>query len=575
MHRIHYLILSSVLSVIQFFNLAAQKAPSQWHYHFPLDEVTNVSGSFGEIRSNHFHSGVDFTTKGKTGWPVYAADNGYLSRIAVSPGGFGKALYISHPNGLTTVYGHLDAFSEPIDSLVTALQYERESFSINEYFTSEQIDVSKGEIIGFSGNSGSSGGPHLHFEVRETAGQRPVDPLMFPNPVKDDIRPHIAGVKIYPLSADAAINGKHEARYFPAVFYDGAFHLKHNPDIPASGTIGIGIDVVDYYTGSWRECGVHRIDLKVDDREVYSFVIDGFFFHNTRFVNSHIDYAEKVTSGRTIQKSFVDPYNHNDVYVTDESRGEIQMIPGDTKHLSYVVKDISGNESLLNFKIHAEKALTTSGSLDKNGNIYIDASQPFTFRQNGYVVGFDKESFYRDVRGDINIRKSFVSLTGAVITVLDKTIPVHKTFEIKIPLDSINNKTGLCGAKFGNNHRLEYAGGRIEDAHFVISARECGEYLLTRDTVPPEISVINPPQSMDYSSRNEIVVKIKDEFSGIASYDATIDGRWSLFEYDAKNDRIICNLKKVPFLEKGTHRLVIAITDGAGNPGKIETRFRY
>jgi hypothetical protein len=167
-----------------------------------------------------------------------------------------------------------------------------------------------------------------------------------------------------------------------------------------------------------------------------------------------------------------------------------------------------------------------------------------------------------------------VSITGTAISVLDKTIPVHKTFEIKIPVDSISNKTGLCGAKFGSNQQLEYAGGRIEGTYFVISARECGEYLLTRDTVPPEISVINPG-SMDYSNRNEITVRIKDEFSGIASYDATIDGRWSLFEYDAKNNRIICNLKKVPFLEKGTHRLVIEITDGAGNPGKFETSFRY
>lgn len=577
MYRVYVIRLSLIVLIfLSGLNAFSQTDTLHWDYLFPLDNKIVVSGSFGELRTNHFHSGVDLSTQGKIGLPVYAIDTGYVSRISVSPYGFGKALYVAHPSGYTSVYAHLNSFVGEIDSVVTALQYQKESFSINHYFEPGEITVNRGEVVAYTGNTGSSDGPHLHFEIRETEQQRPMDPLLFPNPVKDDVRPHIAGIKIYPLSEDARINGKPIAKYYPAVFYDGAFHLKHQPRITASGIIGVGIEVVDYYSGSWRKCGVHSIDLKVNGQPLYFYKIDRFFYHNTRYLNSHIDYAEKIKSGRLIQKSFVDPYNYNDVYRIDDRRGEVEMFEGEEKHFLYTVKDVSGNESKLSFRIMGEKASPVQSSSKQTPKLRIDASLPFSYEEKNHKVIFEPESFYRNINGDISVRESFVSLSGTAISVLDKTIPIHKTFEIKIPIDTgqISVK-GLCGAKIGGNQKLEYAGGSIEGTYFVIKTRECGEYLITRDTIAPQISVKNPPAKMDYKQRNKILVQLKDDFSGIASYKATIDGRWSLFEYDAKKHLLIGYLEKIPFLETGAHVLILEAEDGAGNNSKIEINFSY
>ncbi|MGM0376004.1 MAG: M23 family metallopeptidase [Bacteroidota bacterium] len=556
--------------------MALGQAPVSWDYHFPLDIAPKVSGSFGEVRSNHFHSGLDLTTFGKTGYPVFAAESGYVSRVSVSPGGFGKALYIDHPDGVTTVYAHLKEFCPRVDSVVTRLQYKQESFSMNTGFEEGKLPVTRGEVIGYSGNSGSSGGPHLHFEIRETKGQRPLDPLAFENPVKDDIRPQIKGIMVYPLSENAVINGEHEPKYYPCVFYDGAFHLKHNPEIKAGGKVGIGIEVIDYYTGSWRKCGVHSIDLKMNGHPLYNYTMNGFYFHNTRYLNSHIDYAEKKKNHRTIQKSFVDPYNPHELYEVGPDRGEIIPEEGKIYQLDYTVKDISGNVSELNFKLKGASPQSSGNSEESRNVPMIDPSEPYSYEEEGHSVSFPPESFYREIPPVFDVSESEKSLSGTVFSVLDETIPIHNRYEIRIPIASDLETDGLCGAVLPENGEPEYAGGSAEGTHFVIESRSGGDYILVRDTVPPQIKVKNKPSGMDYRRRDKLVVDLEDDFSGIDQYEATINGKWALFEYDAKNDQIICYFDKVPFLHSGNkYELVIEATDQAGNNEKLKTRFRY
>ncbi len=567
---------SLLLFFTSFFSMAQSRHRVDWDYHFPLDMKPAVSGSFGEIRSNHFHSGLDLATQGRTGWPVYAADDGFVSRVAVSPVGFGRAIYIDHPSGYTTVYGHLERFNPKLDSAVTALQYQRESFALQHFFTPEAFPVKRGELIAWSGNSGSSGGPHLHFEVRETQTERPIDPLIFPTPVKDDVRPQIIGIQLYPLSPGATINGESSPKYFPAVFYNGRVHLKSNPRISASGTIGVGIEVLDYYTGSWRKCGVHSIVLRQNEHLVFQFKMDGFLFSETRYLNSHIDYAEKVTRGRTIQKSYLDALNLLDLYQTNADRGRIKMQPGVEDQFSYEVKDVSGNASLLSFNVRGI-APHQPAAMEQflNREPVIRAGQPYTFEQEGYELSFPADCFYDDVPASFQIQESQSVLQGKTITVLNETVPMHTFFKLKIPLASDTDTTGLTGALISKTGEMAAQGGVIEGTHFVIRAREGGVYGLTRDTIPPSIRLMSKPAELNYRGRESMLVNIKDDFSGIAGYRCTIDGQWALFEYDAKNNRIECHFSKVPFLTKGEHLLEILVTDNVGNKEQLSAVFKY
>ncbi|WP_291854782.1 M23 family metallopeptidase [Marinilabilia sp.] len=574
MQKLNIFLSYILLFLLSGITIAAQPPAEKWEYHFPLEINPKVSGSFGEIRSNHFHSGLDITTQGKTGLPVFSADDGFVSRISVSSGGFGKALYIDHPSGYTTVYAHLESFSPVLDSLVLALQYQNESFSVNKYLAPGQYPVNRGEVVAFSGNSGSSGGPHLHFEVRVTEGQKPIDPLVFSTPVRDNVRPHISGIKVYPLSRGASINGLHQPQYYPAVFYDGAFHLKNSPDIKATGTIGVGIEVLDYYSGSWRKCGIHSIDLTANGDSVFSYIMDGFYFHDTRFVNSHIDYAEKMTSGRSIQKSFVEQYNSIDLYEFNAQRGKITMEPGVVSQFSYLVKDVTGNYSSLNFQIEGDRFLSADSGAESSQQ-HIDAGSPFFFEQTGHLVIMKQGTFYTDVTGQIYVRESFISESGSVFSVLDKTIPVHNGFEIRFPLSDSIETSGLCGAVLDGNLKPQYAGGEVVGSEFVINSRVCGDFLLVKDTLAPVLYLKNQPYHNNYMSRKRMIVRLKDDFSGIAGYNCSIDDQWALFEYDAKNNELICYFEKVPFLTKGTHILSIEVSDNAGNKEVLETSFSF
>ena len=257
-----------------------------WDFQFPLDIEAVISGSFGELRASHFHSGVDFTTQGKIGLPVYSVDYGHISRIVVSPVGYGKALYIDHPNGYTSVYAHVNDFAPKIETIVNNLQYQKETFAFEQYFKPGEIVVAKGELIAYSGNTGSSGGPHLHFEIRETEQQKPVNVHFLNLPVKDDIPPHIEAICIYPLDETSRVNGKSTPLYLQAVKTQGRYYIKGNPRITASGTIGLGIETLDYFTGSWRKCGVYSIVLKVDNKNWFESRLDAFLFSQTRYLNS-------------------------------------------------------------------------------------------------------------------------------------------------------------------------------------------------------------------------------------------------------------------------------------------------
>lgn len=546
-----------------------------WNFRFPLDIETMVSGSFGELRGNHFHSGVDFTTQGKTGFPVYSIEDGYVSRIAVSPTGFGKALYIAHPNGYTSVYAHLESFSSTIEKVVLDFQYSQESFQINEYLQPGELNVKKGELIALSGNSGGSSGPHLHFEIRETSQQKPLNVHRFGLSIMDDKPPHIQSVSIYPLSENATINGKKSVLHLPVVFHSGRFHLKSNPTIEAFGSIGIGVETLDYYPNSWRKCGVYSIRLSNNDDLVFQSKVDGFLFSDTRYINSHLDYRNKMLMGKRIQKSFLDDNNQLDIYTTNKNRGVVNITSFSENNFEYKIADASDNLSFLSFKIVGASPTSTQKVFSATSTVeMISPQNSFQWEQDGYKIHFPANSFYTEVAPNFKVINA--SGLNSKIQILDNTIPIHSYFELSMPIpSSYTDQKGITVAYIDGRGRTSYVGGKIVDKHLVAKGREGGMYTFAVDTVAPTLRLKSSPANQDYSNRSSIKIHLSDDFSGIAEYKCTIDGKWVMFEYDPKNSELTGFFKYIP-LDKGKrHELVVTATDQLSNSATLKSTFVY
>jgi len=555
-----------ILLTSLIFNDLSGQLGSQSNFRFPLDIPATVTGSFGELRAAHFHSGVDFATNQTIGLPVYSIEEGYISRVFVSHSGYGKALYIVHPNGYTSVYGHLDEFYPEMEKIVTDYQYKKESFSIDYYFKQDEILIKKGQFIGKSGNTGNSGGPHLHFEIRETSSQKPLSIQFLNFPIKDTVPPHIEAVCIYPLDDTSEINGKKEPLYISAVFSEGQFKLKDNPVISASGNIGIGIETLDYYTDSWRKCGVYSIILTADGQHVFESRLDGFLFDHQRYLLSHIDFARRKNTGKVVQKSFVDYNNKLNIYKTNRQGGAIEMIAGKNHEFRYEISDHAGNISILTFNIKGSEKLPDVTSFRP---MKLNAVLPYSTEIDGFKVKFSANSFYTDVDYSFSVEPNGGIGFGDYFHILDETIPIHKNFEITIPIsDEYKNISGLCGAKI-NNGQIAYSGGKIIGQNMVITTREAGIYTLSADSIPPTIRLLNSPQNRNYSDRKEIRIEIKDNFSGIKDFRCTFDGKWQLFEYDAKNNVLIGYFDKMRIQKGNQHELKVIVTDNVGNEGNM------
>ncbi len=556
------LVIISFIVVVVLHGVNAQKAPVEGFVK-PMKIAPSISGSFGELRSNHFHSGMDLTTNRKTGYRIYASDKGYVSRIKVSPYGYGKALYIDHPDGYTTVYAHLERYSNKIDSLVMARQYEQKTFAIELFPEKGELIIERGEVVGYSGNSGSSGGPHLHYEVREKATQKPMDPMQFRNDIKDDVRPQVQGMKLYCLSPNANIGGQTKDKYVPTVFYDKAFHPKGSTTFTAYGKIGVGVQVIDYLSDSWRKCGISTIDLLVNDTLVYGFKIDKFSFAETRYINSHIDYAEKIRTGKVIQKSFVEPNNRLSLY-SKKNTYTADIKPGDKKIFKYIIEDYSGNRSVLAFTVIGGKALPAKES--QSGVLPIKYYQKYAIDTLGMQLDIAANTFYTDIEMLLH-KEENLGLIAPVYIIGDKHIPLHKSMTMTIPvpdsLQSYGDKLVIAG--ISKTDKKYSAGGEYKAGKLSTKTRGFGRYTIAVDTIQPTIKLRKAPANNNYAGRSSIDLLINDEFSGIKSYECLIDGQWALFEYDAKTYRLSGRFKQMPFLKKGTHKLDVKVTDNRGN----------
>ena len=547
------------------------------HFTAPLKIPMLLSGNFGEIRSGHFHSGIDIRTRGVTGHKVVAAASGYIYRISVSPVGFGKALYIRHPFGYSTVYAHLESFTAEVESYVRSQQYRQQSYSVNLFPPAGRFRVEKGKKIALSGNTGSSMGPHLHFEVRESEGEIPVDPLGYLEGIKDDIAPIIERIAIYPATSTATVNGRNESVVIPAAGGSGEYTITGDTTLVVSGTIGFGIGLYDLLNDSPNRCGVKSIELYIDDNLRYRFLMERFSFAETRYVNSHTDFKRRVRDNITIQQLFVAPNDRLSLYRDVTERG-LYTFNSDRRHnIRIVAKDSHGNSSVVNFDLRAcpDSEIPFNKQELRGELLHYGISHEFTC--DGFQFTIPNNALYDSVRFLWQRVPGDKELLSDLFRIHNRYTPLHRPARLAIRPDTTRgiDPEKMVIVAVNEDNSLSYAGGSMEEGYLVASIQALGDYSVYFDTIPPVVTCDQFYDGADLRGRQEMSFTIRDELSGIGSYNGYINGEWALFAYDAKNNRLTYRFDRERIERGSAHFLALIVEDNSGNRTTVEGTFLW
>ncbi len=513
----------------------------------PLKIPLQLSANFGELRSNHFHSGIDLKTQGRTGLPLYAMDEGYVARVVVSPWGFGRAIYINHPSGLTTVYAHMESFAPFIDKVVREKQYEQESFTVDCEFAPNEIPVKRGEEIGKSGNSGSSGGPHLHLDVRDTETQDPLDPQQWFSQITDNVAPEVRRLILY--SHNNGIEHNRIERK-PQRNASGKYLIADT--LNAWGDVSMGVEAYDRMTGTSNIYGVHQVELFVDDSLFFATHIDRYSFDESRYINA-------FTENGKIMRTYIAPGNRlKSIYRQTSNRGILHIDEERIFRCRYELTDFKGNRTTLSF------------------NLLGKIQEPIAPQKRGQYFSYAVENRYA---GD---SLSFVIPAGALYDNIDFThkaspsakyhsaihslspaeIRLHKSAKVSIAItaDTLANKEKYYLVRISEK-RISPIIGKYEAGSYTAKIDRLGSYAIAVDTIAPTITPLNLKQW----SNGTISLRIKDKESGIKSYRGEIDGKFVLVEWDAKTGRLSYRLEPNRVTRGGKHTLHLSVVDACGN----------
>lgn len=569
--RILSIVALLLVLTIPWEHLEGQKHYPRNYFRSPVNFPVSLSGSFGELRKNHFHSGIDIRTQGVQGKPVYAVADGYVSRVNISPIGFGKALYLTHKNGYTSVYGHLKSCAGAIGSWIKTQQYKQESFALDTGIPVGLLKVKKGDIIAYSGNSGSSAGPHLHFEIRDSESQDVIDPLLFGFVPADGDPPKISYIKIYPRDENALVNGKNEALMVPVSGSDGTCKLNNSDTVEISGKINFGIETSDNAEGGLKT-GINTIDLTVDGSEIFSQHMERFAFSETRYANSLMDYPTFIRSKHKIQRSYVAPNNKLSIYRDVINQGVVTFNDTRVHKLRYRVTDDFGNVSMLVFWVKSR--LASRGIT--NGSSGIKASQTFKYQTDNHFerpgIRFDvpKEALYEDLAFDYFTSPPVHGSFSPVYHLQDQFTPLHTFCNLSIRPDNLpgplRSKALIVSVEGGN--RFAGRGGKFENGWVTARIREFGNFTVAVDTTCPVIRAVNIFNNKKVGRQSNIMIKVSDNLSGIQSYRGTLNGKWILMDYDQKNNLLTYSFDNR--IKSGKNHFLLVVTDAVGNSARFE-----
>lgn len=528
-------------------------------FRSPVGIPISLSGNFGELRSNHFHTGLDIKTNGSINYRIYAIDTGYVSRINISHWGYGKAIYIDHPNGFTSVYAHLNHFPEKIEKIIRQKQYELHQESITYYLDSSQILVSKGEIIAFSGNSGSSSGPHLHFEIRETQSEHPVNPQQFNFEILDNRPPVISQLKVYNFP-NKSINLLCSEKVFTLKKFKNSYRLNNDSIISLSGPFGIGVAAADYYTNSSNLCGIYSIKMYVDEVLKYDLKFDELDFDNNHQINIHKDFNAYQEHRHKIHQLFIHPNNELKIYNRSLGNGLIDFKDSSIHKVKIRVADFNNNYSELNFYfLHKDSSSCLDNKNDFNKYIF---SQDSNWR-----ISLDSNSFYNFPKIKMKSQINNVEITNNLpaknqFILSMKITPEYSPYIEKTFMANITKKGNILNKN-----------GKIDEKWISAEVKKMGTYQLIIDTVAPKI--IHLGNNRLKKINQSLNFKIADDLSGVENYDVYIDEQWVLSNYSYKTSKLHVPLDKYARITKGEHNCRLLISDERNNKSSLDFKFKF
>jgi murein DD-endopeptidase MepM/ murein hydrolase activator NlpD len=532
----------------------------------PLDIPMQLSGNFGELRPNHFHAGFDLKTLQKEGLKVYAVADGYISRIKISTFGNGKAIYITHPNGFTSVYGHLQIANEGIEDYIKKNHYALKSFEIELFPKPEELIVKKGQVIAFSGNTGGSEGPHLHFEIRDTKTEKIINPMFFgfDKNIKDTKKPLISSVYVYPLEAKTSVNHSKRPLLLNLSLQKNGTYLSEK--VVANGKIGFGITAVDYDDVSFNKNGVFKVQSFFNGKPNFGYQFDTYSFDEMRYVNVLIDYSKYKKTQQRVQKLFMKNKFGLSIIQADENNGIISVVPNLTSVYRVEVLDFYGNKSTVSIPIQYDLLSTIIEQEPVVSNYFVKANKDSNFAKDNMSVFFPTGTFYEDFDMNFDVKNDILYLH-------DDTVPVHTNFTISIEdkkYSEAQRKKIFIGLIEGQ--KVIYNSTYRKENIFNAKVKTLGKYTLVMDTIAPKINITKPIEGKWLSGQKTIQLTINDSLSGIKSYNGYLNGNWILFEYDNKTKKLIHNFSD-GIVSEGGNDLKVEVIDNVGNSTIFETHF--
>lgn len=556
-------ILLTILISLIISNIFAQQEAFN-DFILPVNFPIQLSGNFSEPRASHFHSGIDIRTYAD-GKPLYALADGYVSRILVSPYGYGHALYIDYENGYRSVYGHISNFADEIETYTKNLQYEKESFRIDVNLSPLDLPVKKGQLVAYSGNTGQSGGPHLHFEIRDAATDISLNTLGKYIKVSDNTPPEATSVVIYPQSAKSSVAGSTEKKMSPLTkTANGSYKL--NAPIYAKGKIGIGIEYCDRMTGSNNRYGAKQVDLLVNGKITYTSIFDKVDFDKQSTKNSCFDFNYYVSDSKYVQKLFVEPNNDLDIYSNLVNNGFLNVGTDDSTKIQVKITDFNGNVSNINFTILSDTATNIKYSNVKKLKWNADNNLEI----QGCHVKIDSATLFDD--REVNLTKSGAKKYSPIFSLGDETEAVKKSFSISLD-DSLvpqqyKAKAFVCREI---NKKTNYLTSTSDNGWLTAKTNRFGKFFILIDTVAPTIKPIVIDNDM--TGKKYMEFKITDNLSGVSSYNIYINGKWVLGEYEPKKSSLRYYFdSRLPKAE--TYKLKVVVGDNVKNEATYEYEFK-